>query len=601
MFEDGIQGTLMQINKSDQTRFGFVVWFPFMRSSMTKIREGSLIAVKNFSTDKQTIRYSVLRITLVLPNHYAMMTEKDGYPGFIEEAATNAAKDWEQESPMEDTTKIICDAIPSMIEIVVPNQMTNAYGSSPRIAPESNIPMPGETVRLLDTQWTRNIINEDIIKESTSTIELGTLINSKDVEILALWDSIIRTHFGVFAYTNAGKSNLLSTMIYKIFTRASSVKLVVYDLMGEYGALLIDVIYHNPKEACIVYLSEFAMPQSVLEFWRDPHNRVKLETAAKCIVNTTILPKKLKKYETRFYEPVRQLLSNGGIKIMSVDDNKTLRDLVKGYIDSMSWGESSALSKFLNHVRKYSNDQQVSVSNIEYMLKMIDGYDIGYANIIKAENARRDIVNMLESEKSKINATYRIDSKFKISMQEIEDTLNDCNKKTLYVIQGSDDEEVRYISKHIGDAILDTRRARGIISPAVSFIYDEADQFIAQDSDAQQGMKESKRTAEQIARRGRKYGLGVGIATQRIVYLDTNILGQPHTYLVSKLPRITDRERIQQAFGLSDDAMSETMRFGVGQWLLISHSATGMDGVPIPIQIEDANERIARFLVGVER
>ena len=186
-------------------------------------------------------------------------------------------------------------------------------------------------------------------------------------------------------------------------------------------------------------------------------------------------------------------------------------------------------------------------------------------------------------------------------MQEIEDTLNDCNKKTLYVIQGSDDEEVRYISKHIGDAILDTRRARGIISPAVSFIYDEADQFIAQDSGAQQGMKESKRTAEQIARRGRKYGLGVGIATQRIVYLDTNILGQPHTYLVSNLPRITDRERIQQAFGLSDDAMSETMRFGVGQWLLISHSATGMDGVPIPIQIEDANERIARFLVSVER
>ena len=161
------------------------------------------------------------------------------------------------------------------------------------------------------------------------------------------------------------------------------------------------------------------------------------------------------------------------------------------------------------------------------------------------------------------------------------------------------------MSHDLGRRLLDERRSAGIISPPVSFIYDEADQFIAQqggggtEAPSQSAtMAKSKGTAEQLARRGRKYGLGIGIATQRIVYLDTNVLGQPHTYLVSKLPRASDRTKIQEAFGLSDEVLSETLRFDAGPWLLISHSATGVDGLPVPVQAPDANLRIARFLDG---
>ncbi len=109
-------------------------------------------------------------------------------------------------------------------------------------------------------------------------------------------------------------------------------------------------------------------------------------------------------------------------------------------------------------------------------------------------------------------------------------------------------------------------------------------------------MRESKHTVEQLAWRGRKYELGIGIATQRIIYLNMNLLGQPHTYFVSKLPRATDRDRIQEAFGLSDETIQESIQFGVGQWLLTSHSATEMGGVPVPMQLPDANKRIIKFL-----
>ena len=51
--------------------------------------------------------------------------------------------------------------------------------------------------------------------------------------------------------------------------------------------------------------------------------------------------------------------------------------------------------------------------------------------------------------------------------------------------------------------MLRVRRERGQISPLVSFIYDEADQFIAQES-AESGMKESKNAAQGTGPAGKK-------------------------------------------------------------------------------------------------
>jgi len=183
---------------------------------------------------------------------------------------------------------------------------------------------------------------------------------------------------------------------------------------------------------------------------------------------------------------------------------------------------------------------------------------------------------------------------FITTLQSIAVGLDEKEKSSLYVVQGSD-SDVRKTSAKLGNQMIENRRVSGSNFPLVSFVYDEADQFIPQDT-SQPGMGASRDTAEQLARRGRKHGLGIGIATQRIVYLDTNVLGQPHTYFVSKLPRESDRDRIQQAFGLSDETLRESLRFKVGQWLLISHDATGIDGLPIPVTMPDANDRISKFL-----
>ena len=140
----------------------------------------------------------------------------------------------------------------------------------------------------------------------------------------------------------------------------------------------------------------------------------------------------------------------------------------------------------------------------------------------------------------------------------------------------------------------ESRRVNGQIEPIVSFVFDEADEFIPQNPGG--SYTKSVEIAHTLARRGRKFGLGIGIATQRIVYLDTSIMAQPHTYLISKLPRKSDRDRLAEAFGISEDMFRQTFKFKKGNWLLVSHDATGLEAVPIPIQTYDANRRIAEFI-----
>ena len=43
--------------------------------------------------------------------------------------------------------------------------------------------------------------------------------------------------------------------------------------------------------------------------------------------------------------------------------------------------------------------------------------------------------------------------------------------------------------------------------------------------------------------------------------------------------------------------LNQTFKFEKGQWLLVSHDATGLEAVPLPVKTEDANERVSSFWI----
>lgn len=122
-FVNGIEGTLIRIQEDPEARYEFEIWFDYTRQAMNLIREGALLAVPNFASEQGESHRSILEVVSILPIHYGLGDNPQGYPGFVVEAARSAVRDWEEQEhePTEDVTKIRCIAIPTNLEIVEQN------------------------------------------------------------------------------------------------------------------------------------------------------------------------------------------------------------------------------------------------------------------------------------------------------------------------------------------------------------------------------------------------------------------------------------------------------------------------------------------------
>jgi len=585
-----MSGTLMKISENPDTRYEFEIWFDYTKRAINLIREGVMVVVPNFATNTTETHLSILEIVSILPMHYALGSDTSGYPGFVVEAARNACLDWEQESEStEDTTKIKCIAVPTNLELKLLNNQTI-------FQIDENLPMVGSEVKLLNHEYTQRAINLGIDSNTENILTIGQLVRDPDVNIWLRIEDLIKVHFGVFGFTGAGKSNFLSTLVSKILSETKEhIKIVFFDLMGEYTALLIDQLV-KLENAKIICLEERTLPDIVFRcINKDIEYTDKI---AEIFSKTILLPKMLKRRQHDFIKPLGTLIRQGKIRLWIKTADITVTQAVK---EGNPWsnrtkgkGPYQAISKIVGQVfgrYRDTNDTELTPELAKTLLenlkahKDFQSYESDFDTLVSILN------EVIASGKNKIRCG--------ISTEQIIEELNDKSYSSFYIINSHNPDILREFAYRLGNQCYDNRRMTGEIAPLCLFIFDEADEFIPQQPKGSYELSSS--IAMTIARRGRKFGLGLGIATQRVRYLDTSIMAQPHTYFISKLPRQTDREVVSQAFGISEDIFRQTFKFKKGDWLLVSYDATGLDAIPIPIHVENADDRIGRFLDDINK
>lgn len=600
-----LEGTLMSMQESPDTRFRYTVWFDYTRETINTIQEGTMLAVANFGSDAECRRWSILEITSVMPSHFALQSGNSGYPGFVVEAARSAAQDWEsqEKEATEETTKIEATAIPTLLEVVEPEP----YGgeTSFNIEPETNMAMVGSKVRVLDSETTNRIANNGIDKNNEENIAvIGTLVRDPDVKILMRIDELLRTHFAIFGFTGVGKSNLLSTTVSKIFESAKEpVKLVFFDLMSEYTGLLIDQLLSDNVDGRLLTIGRNTLPEGTFKYINRLSGAPTDREATKQLLRYTLLPKALQRWRKNIAWALLDFIKSAKVRYFNESQSITVFDLFFTS-DVVTWAKERRQIRYKNRQQLVKEVLQKSID------KGSDYKEIRFDSDL-AKRIKEKLEKLLEQQQyeefredgdfanhvSKLEELERSTAQnlaASTTLPEIIDDLNDKTRHSLWIIQSHSPDELRRFSHDLGSELYESRRLNGTIDPLVSFIFDEADEFIR--TGGKGSYEKSAEIAETIARRGRKFGIGLGIATQRIRYLDTNIMSQPHTYFISKLPRATDRTAVSEAFGFGDEMLNQTFKFGKGQWLLVSHDATGLEAVPLPVKTEDANDRIASFL-----
>lgn len=612
-----LEGTLMSMQESPDTRFRYTIWFDYTREAINEIQEGTMLAVANFGSDAKFRRWSILEVTSVMPSHFALQSGNSGYPGFVIEAARSAAQDWESQDKeaTEETTKIEAVAIPTLLEIVEPEleiiEKESFRGdTSFDIGPETNMAMVGSKVRVIDSKTTNRIVNNDIDKEVEENIAIiGTLARDPNVEILMRIDGLLRTHFAIFGFTGVGKSNFLSTIVAKIFTSTQEpIKLVFFDLMSEYTGLLVDQLLSDEIDGRLLAVGRNTLPEGVFKYINKLGGAPKTTETTKQLLRYTLLPKALQRRRNKMGWAFLDFIKSDKVRYFDDSKNITVWDLFFTS-EIVDWGKERRSAKSARRDRIVTKALQKSIStNSDYREILLDP---DLAKQIKEnleELLQEDDYKEFKEDGDFTNHIFKLEELQKSTVEELAASttlpeiiadLNDNTRHSLWVVQAHDPDELRQFSHDLGNELYESRRRKGTIDPVVGFIFDEADEFIRARwalSGGTGSYEQSARIAETIARRGRKFGIGLGIATQRIRYLDTNIMSQPHTYFISKLPRATDRTAVSEAFGFGDEMLNQTFKFEKGQWLLVSHDATGLEAVPLPVKTEDANERVASFL-----
>lgn len=606
----GVQGRLIFLQPDERTRFNFTIWFDYTRVLMNDLKEGDLVAVSNFATDGNSTHWSVLEMVSILPVHYALGSRPEdlrGFPGYIMAAAGNLPTDWmgQESVSSEDTTKIQCIATPINLEVVQKASTTDVM-----LEDETNIPMIGSEVKILSVESTKEILNKNL-SSSRNIISVGTLIREPNIDVLMDTENAIKTHMGIFGFTGVGKSNFISTLINSLLNSPLKIKIVIFDLNNEYLALLGDILASESIKGIILNIGEKTLTGKVQEFVQN-NSSIKIGDAREAFLSDLYLTRGLNPLRDRFGEILDSILQKGKIKILKDEYSQTVNEFInaekeklyddfstikiEGYLDLL-------FTEIANSVQNIGRmlDKEVAGSIYTNLKNMTDKLDNSSDTPGKStESPINNRINIMKQDLKKISnpPKWNIKQQYTLNFNDIIQELNDESRSSLMIVNSFDPDEMREFAFSLGSRLYEYRRRSGKIYPLVSFVFDEADEFIPSNATAGSTYYFSKKVVEMIARRGRKFGIGLTIATQRSTYLDTNIMGQLHTYFVSKLPRETDRERVGEAFAVSSEMFTQTFKFRKGDWLYISHESAGLDSVPIPIHSKDAEERITEWLRG---
>ena len=575
-------------------RYQCRVKIEYQRDLMGLLEEGMLLAVKNFKhAVANSDRYTLMEISRVWPEHFGLRGLSDhGYYPMQFEIIEQSEEDWQTDDT--STMMIQIDAIPINYDLIISGDCAFEFAKG------FSYPIVGSSIYVLNSEMINRMYNQKIAErfgiDTTKTsadaridprVGLVKMFEASNVPIPIYVDfeKLIRYHFGVFAFTGGGKSNLMSNVLRRILLHTADTKIVVFDISCEYTFLMLDILADSDVKAKLVLEHRI---DSLDQFFNSVVKPREYETdeRTKAGLKTIMDQGKL-----AFYTKPKQKIPTYSQMLDELDEQRKdavgkphYQNAVDAIHDAVrEWVEKHGLSE----------NQEVSEDFVSY----VDGVASESVERFKVHDksglyawatTRNTIADLFKKRDEK--ETH--DSKA-LTVEGIRKLLEDTHTN-LVVISISDPFTIKELAISLTQDLLVRRKRRFTVKPYILVVFDEAQEFIS----SKEGGIDGKCSAhvETLLRQGRKYGLGVCIATQRIAYLNTNALQQLHTYFVGTLPRPYDRALVSETFMIDKGILEKTLEFAPGEWLLSSYIATGIENVPIFIKADNAEKEVEKYL-----
>lgn len=581
----------------------------YHKDIMSLLEEGMILAIKNFKSkfnnqqnNNNTSRFSLFVISRIWPDHYGMrgLSDSTYYPMQFE-VIEQSVVDWDTDD--KSTMMIQISAIPINYDLVV--NITEDGEIKYEYIKGFSYPIIGDTVFLLNAKTVSQMYNQKVIKKMNWSLNTSCLSTSEGPElgivkmfensrekipVYVHLDNLVRYHFGIFAFTGGGKSNLLSNTLRKILVHTKDTKILLFDISCEYPFLLSDLFADASIESKIILESPVNDFDQFYVSVVKPREFEEDERAKKGLAKVFE-----REITTHFVKPSSVTPTCKEV-LKELDDLKNESTGKPHYLDAINQIYTKLFECMTQNKLNESSFidenfvQILSTSAIEAMktFKISDKAGL-YAWASSRDTLRGRLIQ-------RKNDNGKDDSKNNngVTIDQIIEILEGNTRLTCLSI--SDPYTIKDIAITLSRELLYKRKRQFKVRPYILFVFDEAQEFIQDLSNARGIDKECSQVVETLLRQGRKYGLGACIATQRIAYLNTSALQQLHTYFVGTLPRPYDRNVVSNTFNIDNQILEKTLEFAPGEWLLSSYIATGIENVPIFIRAENSEKKIEKFI-----
>jgi hypothetical protein len=561
------------------------------RDLLRLMDDGMLLAVKNFRSSSGKERYTLLEVIRFWPVHFGLSAVRDyQYYPIQFEVIEQSFEDWETDDTSTMMIQLAC--IPINYDLSFEKGEANfTRGFS--------YPIVGAQCYILNRNLIREMYNRSILDKMDLVLDdtcddarldprLGTVkmfeAAGEDIPFYIDYDALVRYHFGIFAFTGGGKSNMLSNILRRLLLHNREIKVLIFDISCEYPFLLMDVLSDPRIPSRIIFENEVT---NIQEFY-----------------NSVVKP--------REYEGDERVL-DGLDRIYALD---RVSHIKRGRI------RVPQFSEFLSDIENLKAENTKNPNYVE-ALSVVEELVLSYMErngFREGDRITEELVEGIITTAKEAADDYKVHS-----MSSLYGWFTSRYKMRDYFQRGDEDRRRGYAPENIEEllkgetrliclsisepttlkqAVIDltkkmllSRKREFTVHPYILFVFDEAQEFISAPSNLRGIDKECSEEVERLLRQGRKYGLGGCLATQRLAYLNTNALQQLHSYFVSTLPRPYDRGVISNTFMIDRSILEKTLEFVPGEWLVSSYLATGMANVPIFIKADNSEKEIETFLM----
>ncbi len=401
----------------------------------------------------------------------------------------------------------------------------SADGKEYRISPNREIIKPLEEVRLASDELLSILFEKQgrvQIKspEEGGLLPIGYLLSRYDkdrdegsVKVSLDLQNLLSRHFAILAITGAGKSNtvaLLSTKLVKDFNGT----VLIIDTHGEYSSLSQDEKYKGLINVLPLQidLTAFNASQFAL-LLRIPPNYHKV---LKCLTEAFDSAKELLKHE-----------KNPGSSKRLLELLK--EELKKAVADNVDGARTALIKLELYWDTLYSIASEATGADV------LSNLEPGKLNILDISSLYTDQMALI--------------------LQKLLEDLFEYRAKVKRAKVRGDLEELERIPPRFWYPLL--------------VIIEEAHLFV-EAGRAEGSLTQVKSVISRIAREGRKFGISLGLVSQRPKKIDADVLSQCNTFIILKLVEKSDKDKVREASEtLSEDLVESLDALDVGEGLIV--------------------------------